>query len=46
MDYWLGMFRDAGLVEWSPSAHDIVVLRQPTPAEIDSARLDGEVCYG
>ena len=46
MDYWLGMFRDAGLVEWSPSARDIVVLRQPTPAEIDSARLDGEVRYG
>ncbi|WP_293627978.1 galactosyltransferase-related protein [Salinisphaera sp.] len=46
MDYWLGMFRDAGLIDWSPAADDIVVRRQPSPEEIRAARLDGEVRYG
>lgn len=46
MDYWLGMFRDAGLIEWSPMASEIRVLRSPSAAEIDHSRLDADVRYG
>ena len=46
MDYWLAMFRDAGLIDWSPTAGDIVVRRRPSAEETRAARLDGEVRYG
>ncbi|MES1929962.1 sugar transferase [Salinisphaera dokdonensis CL-ES53] len=46
MEYWLGMFRDAGLIEWSPVASEIRVLRQPSMQEIDQARLNDDVCFG
>ncbi|MES1941909.1 sugar transferase [Salinisphaera sp. T5B8] len=46
MGYWLGLFREAGLIDWSPAADDIVVRRRPSAAEIEAARLDGAVRYG
>jgi len=46
MDYWLGMFRDAGLIEWSPAASEIRVLRRPCAQEIEQARLNDDVCFG
>ena len=46
MDYWLGMFRDAGLIEWSPAASEIRVLRRPCAQKIEQARLNDDVCFG
>ncbi len=34
MTYWLGQFRDAGLIAWDEGADDIRLLRHPTPPEI------------
>ncbi|GHC30329.1 glycosyl transferase family A [Kushneria pakistanensis] len=45
MDYWLGQFRDAGVIDWSPEADDIKVLRAPTEQEIDDARLPSSARY-
>lgn len=45
MDYWLGQFRDAGVIAWSPEADDIRVLRAPTDREIDEARLPASARY-
>ncbi|MEP9401742.1 glycosyltransferase family 2 protein [Sphingomonas silueang] len=38
MDYWLGQFAEAGLIEWSAEASAIHVLRAPTAAEIAASR--------
>ncbi len=38
MQGWLEGFRDLGLVRWTPDADDLVVLRDPTPAEVDAVR--------
>lgn len=46
MDYWLGLFTEAGLIEWSPSATDIRVLRNPSAREIENARLGADAVYG
>lgn len=43
MDYWLGQFTDAGLVEWRADRLD--VLRHPTDAEIDAARQPDDVRF-
>ncbi len=34
MTYWLGQFRDAGLIAWDEGADAIRLLRSPTPPEI------------
>ncbi|WP_200945941.1 galactosyltransferase-related protein [Methylobacterium sp. Leaf466] len=41
MDYWLGQFRDAGLIAWEPDAPEIQRLRAPEPAEIAAAGQPG-----
>ncbi len=40
MDYWLGQFAAAGLIDWSPEADAIVVRREPTGAEIAGSRCE------
>ncbi|WP_062209794.1 galactosyltransferase-related protein [Aureimonas sp. AU12] len=42
MDYWLGQFRQAGLIDWRDEDRDIRVLRRPDPAEIAAALQPGE----
>lgn len=34
MTYWLGQFRDAGLIDWDEGADAIRLVRSPTPPEI------------
>ncbi|MES1926829.1 galactosyltransferase-related protein [Salinisphaera sp. T31B1] len=46
MDYWLGLFADAGFIEWHPQATRIQVRRHPGPADIDAARLDDSARWG
>ncbi|WP_423823054.1 galactosyltransferase-related protein [Salinisphaera sp. SPP-AMP-43] len=46
MDYWLAAFAEAGLIDWSPNADDIIVYRQPTEVEIREARLPPQACFG
>ncbi|WP_027171211.1 galactosyltransferase-related protein [Methylobacterium sp. 10] len=41
MEYWLGQFRDAGLIAWDAQATSIRRLRAPDPAEIAAARQPG-----
>ncbi|CAA2101628.1 hypothetical protein MBUL_01273 [Methylobacterium bullatum] len=41
MEYWLGQFRDAGLIAWDAQASSIRRLRTPDPAEIAAARQPG-----
>lgn len=41
MEYWLGQFRDAGLIAWEADASAIRRLRAPTPTEIATARQPG-----
>lgn len=41
MEYWLGQFRDAGLIAWEADAPAIRRLRAPRPAEIAAARQPG-----
>jgi hypothetical protein len=41
MEYWLGQFRDAGLIAWDGQADSIRRLRAPDPAEIAAARQPG-----
>ena len=45
MEYWLGGFRDAGLIDWSPEAEAIRPLRRPTAAELAAARRPGDVLF-
>lgn len=45
MDYWLGQFARLGLIEWTPHADTIRLLRAPTSSEIEAARQDGTVRY-
>lgn len=42
MDYWLGQFRDQGLIGWSESAERIELHRRPEPQEIAAALQPGE----
>jgi len=37
MEYWLGQFRDAGLIAWDEDAPAIRPIRPPTEAEIAAA---------
>ena len=37
MTYWLGQFRDAGLIAWDADAPAIRLIRRPTAAEIAAA---------
>lgn len=41
MEYWLGQFREAGLIAWDAKAASIRRLRAPSPAEIAAARQPG-----
>ncbi|KAB0682629.1 glycosyltransferase family 2 protein [Aureimonas leprariae] len=41
MTYWLGQFRDAGLIDWREDGDSIAVLREPETAEIVAA-LQGD----
>lgn len=41
MEYWLGQFRDAGLIAWDAHAPAIQRLRAPTLTEIAAARQPG-----
>jgi N-acetylglucosaminyl-diphospho-decaprenol L-rhamnosyltransferase len=45
MDYWLGQFRDRGLIRWQPDADALDILRQPQPEEIRAAEQPGHVLY-
>ncbi|MDX1553927.1 MAG: galactosyltransferase-related protein [Marinobacter sp.] len=45
MEYWLDYFVAHGLIEWSPDATSIRVLRQPTDAEIEACRQPPEVAF-
>ena len=43
MDYWLGQFRDRGLIAWDADA--ITTLRHPTAAEIAATQAGGDVLF-
>jgi GT2 family glycosyltransferase len=43
MDYWLGQFRDRGLIAWDADA--IHILRQPTAAEVAATRAGGDILF-
>lgn len=45
MEYWLGGFRAAGLIDWAPNTEAIRLLRRPTLAEIAAARRPGDVLF-
>lgn len=45
MEYWLGQFRDAGLIGWDANAPAIRRLRAPSPAEIAAARRPGTCLF-
>jgi len=45
MDYWLGQFREAGLVRWDERGDSLSILRQPDAAEIFAAQQPGNVLY-
>ncbi|MGE7368768.1 glycosyltransferase family 2 protein [Neorhizobium sp. NPDC001467] len=45
MDYWLGQFRDSGLIRWDPANDALEILRHPEPAEIEAAQQPGNVIY-
>lgn len=42
MDYWLGQFRDVGLIEWNAEAARIRVVRRPSAAELAAAKRGGD----
>ncbi|MFB0833767.1 glycosyltransferase family 2 protein [Arthrobacter halodurans] len=41
MEGWLAAFAERGLVDWTPDARDIAVLRGPTPDEVAAAAHGG-----
>ncbi|RFC64351.1 glycosyltransferase family 2 protein [Fulvimarina endophytica] len=45
MDYWLGQFAGAGLIEWTPGADRIRLKREPRPEEIAATRQPGTVRF-
>ncbi|MGC3874701.1 glycosyltransferase family 2 protein [Halomonas sp. GXIMD04776] len=45
MEYWLGQFRDAGLIDWHENAARIEILRYPTQEEIAMAELPPTALY-
>lgn len=45
MEYWLAYFVAHGLIEWSPTATAIRVLRRPTDIEIQASRQPPEVAF-
>ncbi|WP_062229157.1 glycosyltransferase family 2 protein [Aureimonas frigidaquae] len=45
MDYWLGQFAQAGLIDWSLDAEAIGVRRRPTADEVAAARQPDHILY-
>ncbi|KQT68927.1 MULTISPECIES: glycosyltransferase family 2 protein [unclassified Aureimonas] len=45
MTYWLGQFRDAGLIGWNEDSRAIAVRRRPDAAEIAACRRGGETLF-
>lgn len=45
MEYWLNYFADYGLIEWTPAAATIKVLRRPLQTEILACRQPPEVAF-
>ncbi|PFG09654.1 glycosyltransferase family 2 protein [Marinobacter sp. LV10MA510-1] len=45
MEYWLNFFADYGLIEWSPGAATVNILRHPSEAEIRACRQPPEVAF-
>ena len=45
MEYWLGFFVKLGLINWSPDATTIVILRRPDQAEIRACKKPLEVAF-
>ncbi len=45
MDYWLGQFRDRGLIGWDEGGDILNMLREPEPHEIKAAEQPGHVLY-
>ena len=45
MDYWLGQFREAGLIEWREDADAIHVVRPPTEVEIAASRRSDDILF-
>ncbi len=45
MEYWLGQFRDRGLIRWDEGGDILKVLREPEPHEIKAAEQPGHVLY-
>nr|WP_299241629.1 galactosyltransferase-related protein [uncultured Halomonas sp.] len=45
MEYWLGQFRDAGLIDWNENDQGIQILRHPTEQEIANAELPPSALY-
>lgn len=45
MEYWLDLFTRRGLIEWTPAAEEISVIRRPTLAEIEACRQPPEVAF-
>lgn len=45
MEYWLAYFVAHGLIEWSPAATGIRILRRPSDVEIQACRQPPEVAF-
>nr|WP_298372965.1 galactosyltransferase-related protein [uncultured Halomonas sp.] len=45
MEYWLGQFRDAGLIDWHEDADSIQIQRYPTRQDIANAELPPSALY-
>lgn len=45
MTYWLGQFREAGLIDWSQEKPGLTVIRRPDPAEIAASRRGGDTVF-
>lgn len=45
MDYWLGLFAEAGFIDWQPEADELRVRRRPADDEIRAARLGPDACF-
>lgn len=46
MDYFLGLFVEAGFIAWVPECETIEILRRPQEEDIRRARLPPEVLFG
>lgn len=45
MEYWLEYFTAWGLIEWSPDAASIRIIRRPTKAEVHACQQPPEVAF-